>query len=170
MYTDNSKMSDKASFVIGKNIQDSIKLSGTVVIETINKDGKVIQRTVNKFNQVTLAGDAHVADQLSDQGEAAMGWMSVGTTSGGKSEASTTLVAEVDKNALDSGPTQGAGADDNKVTYVCTFTGNAVRLLEAAITNNVAANTGTMLCYTEFDHLMTNPDALVVTWTFNCGH
>lgn len=168
MYTEKSKMSDEASFVIGKNIQDGIKLSGKVVIQTINKDGKVIKETVNKFNQVTLAGDAHVADQLSDQGENAMTHMAVGTTSGGKTEASTTLEAEDSRDTFDSGPTQGAAANDHKVVYVCTFTGIAATLVEAAILNNAAG--GTMLCYTEFSHVMTAPDSLVITWTFSCGH
>ncbi len=169
MHTEKSKMSDHAVLEIGKGIKDNISLRGKVVIQTINEDGEVIQETINKVNQITLIGDAFVADQLSDQGEAAMGWMSVGTTSGGKSEASTTLEAENTKNALDS-TTQGAAADDNDVIYVGTFTGIAATLLEAGIFNVVTADTGVMLCYTEFSHVMTAPDTLVITWTLSIGH
>lgn len=160
---------DRAMFGIGKNIKEGSFVRGKVTIRTI-RDGKVIQETVVPFNQMLLVGDAHIADQLSDQGEAAMGWMSVGTTSGGKTEASTQLEAENTKNALSSGPTQGAGPDDHEIEYVGSFTGIAATLVEAAISNNAGANTGTYLCYTEFSHTVTAPDTLQITWTVSIGH
>ncbi len=67
-------------------------------------------------NLITELGDAHVADQMSDSGEAALGFMAVGTGSG-QTTASTGLAVSLDRNALTS-TTQGAGAADNDVVFV----------------------------------------------------
>lgn len=160
---------DYAVFDIKKGIKEDFFSRGKAVIRTINKDGEITQETIVE-NQVTLVGDAHVADQMSDGGEAAMSHMAWGTTSGGKTEASTTLEVETNRGAFDSGPTQGAGADDNDVVYVGSLTGVALTMVEAGIFNNAVADTGTMLCYTEFSHALTAPDTLQITWTASFGH
>lgn len=162
-------VSDKVQIGVIKGVQSKVKIIGRWRTEVFDKDGN-LKESDHGENQVTLVGDAHVADQLSDQGEAAMGWMSVGTTSGGKTEASTQLEAENTKNALTSGPTQGAGASDHEVEYVGTFTGIAATLVEWAVSNNAGADTGTYLMYAEGSHVMTNPDTLVITWTLSASH
>lgn len=120
-------------------------------------------------NTITVLGDAHVADQMSDQGNAAMGWMAVGTTSGGKTSASATLENELDRNALDS-TTQGAGAADNDVIYVASWAAGdgTGALVEAGIFNATPA--GVMLCYTEFAVVnKAAGDTLSITWTVTFG-
>ena len=169
MEKDNVGIGDEAVIKIKKGLQSGMKLVGYWKTTVFDKDGNIKEEDEG-YNQVTLAGDAHVADQLSDQGEAQMGWMSVGTTSGGKTEASVTLEAETNKNALSAGPTQGAGANDNDVTYQGQFTGIAATLVEWAISNNVGADTGTYLCYAEGSHVMTAPDTLQIDWTLSAGH
>lgn len=169
MITEPMGIGDKVKVGINKGVHSGVGLIGHWKTEVFDKHGN-LKESDEGYNQVTLVGDAHVADQLSDQGEAAMGWMSVGTTSGGKTEASTQLEAENTKNALTSGPTQGGGAADDEVEYVGTFTGIAATLVEWAISNNVAANTGTYLCYAEGSHVMTAPDTLVITWTLTVSH
>ena len=152
----------------GKNIHDSIGMKSQVYTVLFGPDGKIkdVREIKNTWTQV---GDAHVADQLSDQGNAAVGWMAVGTTSGGKSTASTTLEAEAARVALDS-TTQGAGAADNDVVYVGTF-GAGVgtgALVEAGLFNAGAA--GVMMCYTEWAVVNKGAsDTLVVTWTATFG-
>ncbi len=166
---DEAKIGDKAVIDIMKGIRDEVIGRGVAEILTIGPDGKVKQKTV-VHNQVLLVGDAHVADQMSDAGEAAMGWMAFGTTSGGKTEADTVLENETNRGALDSGPTQGIGANDNDVVYVGSLTGVALTMVEAGLFNNAVADTGTMLCYTEFSHVLTAPDTLQITWTVSFGH
>lgn len=162
-------LGDKVEIGVLKGVRSGMKIVGRWKTEVFDKDGN-LKESDHGMNQVTLAGDAHVADQLSDQGEAAMGWMSVGTTSGGKTEASTQLEAENTKNALTSGPTQGAGADDHEVEYVGTFTGIAATLVEWAVSNNTTADTGTYLMYAEGSHLMEVTSTLVITWTLSMSH
>ena len=163
-------MSIKTQVGFGKAVYEHLPIESDVYVVLFGPDGKIkeVREVPNTWTQV---GDAHVADQLSDQGNAAMGWMSIGTTSGGKSTASTILEAEALKVALDS-TTQGAGAADNDVIYVATFSGAAgpYASVEAGIFNNVAANTGVMLCYTEWSVVNIGvADTMVVTWTATMG-
>lgn len=158
---------DRVQIGVLKGVRSKCKLIGRWKTEVFDKDGN-LRESDHGENQVTLIGDAHVADQLSDQGDNPMSHMAVGTTSGGKTEASTTLEAEDTRNALTSGPTQGAGAADDEIEYVGTFTGIADTLVEWAIFN--AAGAGVMLVYAEGSHVVTAPDTLVITWTVTVSH
>jgi len=116
-------------------------------------------------NTVTALGDAHVADQMSDQGDVAMGWMAVGTGT----PTATALQTEVDRNALTS-KTQGTGGDDNDVIYVGTWAaGDATAALtEAGIFNANAA--GVMFVSASFAVINKGAsDTLVITWTVTFG-
>ena len=167
MTQDFSGVGDKVSCMIGKALKSGCSMKGHWKTTLFDKDGMVKERDEGD-NQVTLIGDAFVADQLSDQAEAQMGWMAVGTTSGGKTEASTTLEAENTRNALSSGPTQGAGAADDEVAFQGQFTGIDATLVEWGIFNAAAA--GVMLCYAEGSHVMTAPDTLQIDWTLTISH
>ena len=167
MERDFAGIGDEVKLKVKKGIHSGCKLVGHWKTTVFDKDGNIKEQDEG-YNQVTLVGDAHVADQLSDQGEAAMSHMAVGTTSGGKTEASTTLEAENTRNALSAGPTQGAGASDHQVTYQGQFTGIAATLVEWAIFNGGAG--GTMLCYAEGSHVMTAPDTLQIDWTLSVSH
>ncbi len=146
------------------------KMSGHIKIELTDKDGnsKVV---VDKKNTFTDVGDAHVADQLAEQDEAAMGWMAVGTSSAAFAVGSTALTKEIDRNALSgSYPEQGSAANDNDVKYKATWAaGDATgAITEAGIFNSSSA--GTMLAASTFSVINKGAsDTLTITWTVTCG-
>lgn len=111
-------------------------------------------------NTVPANGLAHIADQLSSSpGQAAMGWMAVGTGT----PAATLLGTEVDRNALTSRTDSGA-----VVTYVGNWAaGDATNAItEAGIFNVVTANTITMLASASFAVINKGAnDTLAITWT-----
>ena len=118
-------------------------------------------------------GDAHVADQLSDQAEAQMGWLSIGTSSTAKAAANTTLNSESDRNPLTAGyPEQQAGAADNDVKYKATWAAGdgTGALTEAGVFNSSITDAGTMLCATTFSVINKGAaDTLTIVWTVQCG-
>lgn len=119
-------------------------------------------------NTVTELMDVQVADQMSDQGQAAIGYMNVGTGSG-QGSADVGLDAELDRNALDS-TTQGAGAADNDVVYVCTWAAGdgTGAITEAGVMQ--ADNNTTMMLYADFSVVNKGAaDSLVITWTATFG-
>jgi len=119
-------------------------------------------------NTITELMDAHVADQLSDQGEAAIGFMNVGTGSG-QVAADTGLDTELDRNALTS-TTQGAAGADNDVVYVGDWAAGdgTGAITEAGIMR--ADNNTTMMAYADFAAVNKGAaDVLEITWTITFG-
>jgi hypothetical protein len=115
-------------------------------------------------NLVVTAGKNHIADQMSDQGDAAMSHMAVGTGTTAAALGDTALETELDRNALTS-TTQGAGGDANKVTYVGDWPpGDGTgAITEAGIFNS--ASSGTMLCRRVFAVKNKGAtDSLTITW------
>ncbi len=167
MEKDGVGIGDEVAIKVIKGIQSGCKLVGHWKTTVFDKDGN-IKETDEGWNQVTLIGDAFVADQLSDQSENQMSHMAVGTTSGGKTEASIALEVENTRNALSAGPTQSGGASDHQVTFQGQFTGIAATLVEWAVFN--AAGAGVMFFYAEGSHVMTAPDTLQIDWTFSVSH
>lgn len=115
-------------------------------------------------NLVVTTGKNHIADQLSDKGEAPMSHMAIGTNTTAAAATDTALGTELDRNALTS-KTQGTGADANKVTYVCTWAAGdgTGAITEAGIFNSASA--GQMLCRSVFP--VKNKEAgesMVLTW------
>jgi hypothetical protein len=142
-----------------------IKIKGELDIVLADSLTKTVKIRRHMHNLITLSGHAHVADQMSDGSEAQMGYMAVGIGSG-QSQSSNALANELDRNALQSGPTQLSPPDDAKVQYVGFWdAGDATgAITEAGIFN--AASNGTMLCYQSFPVINkgTN-DQLTITWT-----
>ena len=93
-----------------KGIKDKVQFKAKVKARLIHPDGK--EETFEFTNTLTQLGEALIADALSDRGITLMSHMAVGTATGGKSTASTTLQTELARVALDS-TTQGTGGDDN---------------------------------------------------------
>ena len=121
------------------------------------------------FERKTLeVGDAFLAELLSGGAPTLMSHTAIGTGSGGTA-ASTTLVSEISRVALDS-TTQGIRADDNDVIYVTTFpAGTGTGAITEAGTFN-AASSGTMLCYADFAVISkASGDTLIITWTITMG-
>lgn len=163
-------MSHKITQDFSLGLPDFGKLKGMLRLTLFDEFGHIKDyREVP--NTITVAGDKITADAMSDRGETLPSHIGVGTTSGGKTTASNALEAQVGANrtALDS-TTQGAGADDNDVIWVCTF-GAGVgtgALVEAGIFNHITA--GDMYAYQEFAVInKAAGDSLVVTWTCTYG-
>jgi hypothetical protein len=115
-------------------------------------------------NLVVTTGKNHIADQLSDRGEAQMSHMAIGTGTTTPVATDTALQTELDRNALDS-RTQGSGADANKVTYVCTWAAGdgTGAITEAGIFNSASA--GQMLCRSVFAvKNKESGESMVMTW------
>ena len=145
-------------------IKEGCSIKDNVELKLFDKYGN-LKDTRTIHNTITALGDAHVADQMSDQGDTAMSHMAVGTGSPG----ATALGTELDRNALDS-TTQGTGGDDNDVIYVCTWAAGdgTGALTEAGIFNDPSA--GTMLCSASFSAINKGAsDSLVITWTLTFG-
>ena len=148
-------------------------MKGHIKIELFDKDGN-LKQIIEKDNTFMAVGDAHVADALAlTQGEAAMGFMSVGTGSTAFTTASTTLNSEIDRNSLDASyPDQTIGADDNDIVYKANWAaGDATdALTEAGIFNSSVADQGTMLAAATFSVINKGAsDTLTITWTVTVG-
>ncbi len=144
--------------------KDKVGIKGKLHIELFDAEGKLKdERFIG--NAVTALGDAHVAECLADNSATYMGWMAVGTGTGG----TTTLNSESDRNALTS-TTQGSGGSDNDVVYVGDWAaGDATAALtEAGILN--AASNGVLFVYATFSVINKGAsDTLKITWTVTCG-
>jgi len=150
-----------------KALKTRFPIKGHFHAELFGPDGK-LKEIRDLENIVTELMDAHVADQLSDSGEAAIGYMAVGTGSG-QTSASTGLAVNLDRNALTS-TTQGAGAADNDVIYVGTWiAGDGTgAITEAGVF--LADNNTTMMLYDDFAVINKGAlDTLVITWTATFG-
>jgi len=149
-------------------MREKIFIKSNVIVELFDKQRKLKDRRIVS-NVITEVGDAHVADQMSDRTEASMAFMAVGTSTTAASAGNTALGNEIDRNALTS-RTQGTGADDNDVIYVCDFgAGEAVgAITEAGIFNQSVG--GQMLCRTTFAAINKGTDdKLKITWTITFG-
>lgn len=145
-------------------LRTRMSIKGKMRLRLRGPDGRVkLQRWIP--NTVTALGDAHVADQMSDQGNAAMSHMAVGTGT----PTGTALQTEIDRNALDS-TTQGTSGDDNDVIYVCTWAAGdgTGAITEAGIFNDASA--GTMFVSSSFSAINKGAgDSLEITWTVTFG-
>ncbi len=162
---ESSPISDYPKFGIGKVIYDHLPIRGKAIVEVHDKNGKLKDRRVIS-NTITTEGDKIVADQMSDQGEAALSHMAFGTGSG-QTSASNALAVETDRTAITSN-TQGAGANDNDIIIIDSLTGVTRAVTEAGIFNATPA--GDMFCYTDFAVVnIDTDDTLTITWTITFG-
>jgi len=140
---------------ISTGFSDSIKVSGTWQIKCFEQ-GK-LKWVDSGHNLVVDDGLDHIADQLSDQGETAMGWMAGGSDNTAPAAGQSALLSELGRVALDS-KTQTAG---NTVVYVATFgAGTATGTWEEVGIFN-AAGAGVML-----DRLLTGTKVKAAAETF----
>jgi len=146
-------------------LQERMLIKGKFRAQLFDKDGRLKDERLIE-NTVTALGDAHVADKMSDAGDAAMGWMAVGTGT----PSATALGVESDRNALTS-TTQGTAGDDNDVIYVGTWgAGDATAALTEAGIFNLATLGGTMFVSATFAAINKGAsDTLVITWTVTFG-
>ncbi|MHB1350123.1 MAG: hypothetical protein ACYCYR_09645 [Desulfobulbaceae bacterium] len=142
---------------------NSLKITGRVHIVLRGPDGMPKCDEWHN-NLVVTTGKNHIADQLADQGEAAMSHMAIGTGTTAAAAGDTALQTELDRNALTS-VAQGSGAEANKVTYTADWAAGdgTGAITEAGIFNSAAA--GVMLCRTVFPVKTKGAaDSLTMTW------
>lgn len=141
----------------------TIEITGEVHVVLKGPDGRIKDEETVR-NLVVTTGRQHVADQLSDVGEAAMSHMAIGTGTTAADTLNTALESELDRNTL-TGKTQGTGSDAHKVTYVGDWAAGdgTGAITEAGVFNSASA--GTMLCRSVF--AVKNKaagDTLSLTW------
>jgi hypothetical protein len=150
-----------------KRLQDEIQIgTANVLVEVFDEYGRLKDKR-EVHNLVVTAGKNHIADQLSSSpGQAAMGWMAIGSGSTAAAAGDTALVTELDRNAL----TSRTDAT-NVVTYVGDWAagdGTSADIEEAGIFN--ASSGGTMLARAVFTQINKGAsDTLKITWTVTVG-
>lgn len=148
--------------------KDRSSIKGCMRLELRGPDGEL--KDVREYdNTITVLHDATVADRMAGGTNALIDYTGIGTTSGGKSTASTQLEAQTARVQNDSN-TQGAGADDNDVVHVATFAAGVGTgaIVEAGLFATLA--TATLHAYQEFAAVNKGAaDTLTVTWTVTYG-
>lgn len=121
------------------SLRDGISPFGRVHFLITRADGTIKENCWHP-NLVVTTGKNHIADQLSDKGEAAMSHMAIGTGTTAAVATDAALGTEIDRNALTS-KTQGTGSDANKVTYVASWAAGdgTGAITEAGIFNSASA-------------------------------
>lgn len=156
-------IADRLAVAEAKRIDGNVRATGRVHICLRGSDGRIKdEETVD--NLVVTTGRQHIADQMADQGAAAMSHMAIGTGTTAADATDTALETELDRNTLSS-KTQGIGTDANKVTYVADWAAGdgTGAITEAGIFNSASA--GDMLCRSVF--AVKNKaagDTLTLTW------
>ena len=156
-------VTDRLAAGQGAGIPAGIKVTGEVHICLKDRFGIIKDEEVVR-NLVVTVGRQHIADQMADQGAAAMSHMSIGTGTTAADATDTALETEIDRNTLSS-KTQGTGSDAHKVTYVGDWAAGdgTGAITEAGIFNSASA--GDMLCRSVF--AVKNKaagDTLTLTW------
>lgn len=142
-------------------ITESVKLRGNLDIVVYDEQKQVKDHRKVK-NLVVASGKNYISSRMESNAAVIMSHMSVGSGNVSPTTSDTTLSGEIDRIVLDS-----TTRTNNTLTYVCTFpAGNATgTLAEAGIFNNPVANTGTMLCRTNFNEVNKGAgDVVVITW------
>ena len=135
-------------------INDNLVLTGAL---TISLNGVVVQET---NNLVVTAGKNWVADRMNNA-NTVMTHMALGTGTTAAAVGNTTLVTELDRNALTS-----TTVSTNTIAYACTWAAGdgTGAITEAAVLD--AASSGDMLSRTVFSVVNKGAsDSITITWT-----
>ena len=142
-------------------ITESVTLRGNLEIDVYDSSFNLKEKRKIK-NLVVAVGKNHIASRLTSNSSPVMSHMAVGTANVTTSTGQTLLLGENGRVSLSS-----ASATNNTLTYIATF-GAGVgtgALHEAAIFNDATANTGTMLCRTNFSTVNKGAsDIIIITW------
>ena len=155
--------SDQLDAIVNAAVLGGVQVTGEVQIVLRGPDGRIKAEEITS-NLVVTTGRQHIADQMADQGAAAMSHMAIGTGTTAADASDTALETELDRNALTS-KTQGTGSDAHKVTYVGDWAAGdgTGAITEAAIFNSASA--GDMLCRSVFSVKNKGAgDTLTLTW------
>lgn len=150
-------------------LKDRGPIKGHLHLVLSDKNGKIKDER-HFFNTITVRHDAVVADRMAGGAAALIDYMGVGTTSGGKTTASTALEAQIARVQNDSN-TNSPGVDDNDVVHIATFpagTGTGA-LIEAGLFTDAGAG-ATLMAYQDFSVVNKGAgDTLTATWTVTYG-
>ena len=150
-----------------------IPIKGKINYTLCDKDGN-IKDSGSYENTVTELLDAHVADQMSDSGDATIGFMATGSGTG-QTSASSDLSNYITASMIalsGTSPLQGAGGADNDVVY-SAFWGAGVgtgSVREAGIFQASGTSRTTLMFYN--DSITVNKgasDTLKIDWTATFG-
>tara|TARA_R110002012_G_scaffold61852_1_gene162274 strand:- start:689 stop:1114 length:426 start_codon:yes stop_codon:yes gene_type:complete len=136
-------------------INDNLTLTGAVSIAVNDEVVKEIP------NLVVTAGKSFVSSRMKDTTKAAMSHMAIGTGTTAAAAGNTTLVTELDRNALTS-----TTVTNNAIAYVATYAAGdgTGAITEAGLFN--ASSGGDMLCRTVFSVVNKgSADSMTITWT-----
>lgn len=137
-------------------IKDAVALTGALTIAVNNE---VVQETKNL---VVTAGKNWVADRMKGVNDP-IGWMAIGTGTTAADAGDTTLVTELDRNAL---ATSGGTVSGNTITFETTWAAGdgTGAVTEAGLFD--AASGGDMLARTVFSVVNKAAlDSMTITWT-----
>lgn len=142
-------------------ITDGLKVRGNLDIVVYDENSNIKDsRKVN--NLVVAVGKSFIASRMEANSTLVMSHMAVGSGNVAPTTSDTTLDTEIDRVVLDS-----TSRTSNVLTYTCTFpAGNATgTLAEAGIFNDPTADTGDLLCRTNFNEINKGAgDVVVITW------
>ncbi len=144
-------------------LNDSIKVTGDLILVLSDEFGKVIKEQV-EHNLIVTAGKDWITSRLKDSSiPPEMSVMAVGTSSVAPGLANTALISEIGRVSL---TTSGGIVTSNTVTYAATFPAGTATgaITEAGILNSA----NTMLCRTAFGAVNKSQfDSLVITWVIS---
>lgn len=154
------KVQDAVSAGVEINQKDQVKMSKFHWEAIMTRGDGRIERQEG-WNQVQTLMLQHIADQMSDQGEAAMSHMAVGSGSG-QAVGDTTLATELARVALTGTPSHAGAVISYQGVYPAgTGTGT---ITEAGVFNDPAA--GTMGLYSDSILFAKGAaDSLTLNWT-----
>jgi len=152
-------------------IKEKLGIKGKVEYELRDVDGNMKDFGIIP-NTITNLMDAHVADQLSDQGDAAIGFMALGSGVG-QTESSTDLSNYLANSMIAlSGTLQGTGGADNDVVYSAYWGAGAVTdtISEAGIFQASGTTRDTLMTYNSGLSITKGAsDTLKIDWTVTFG-
>ena len=155
-----------------KEIKDNQKIKGKLHIVLRGENGNIKQEQFID-NTITNLFDAHVADRMSESGDTAIGFMSIGSGTG-QTSASTDLSNHISTLALSgTSPIQGTGGADNDAVYSgfwAAGVGTNSSIAEAGIFQASGTTRTTLMTYN--DGLSINKgasDTLKIDWTLTFG-
>ncbi len=142
-------------------ITESVKIRGNLDIVVYDEQKQVKDHRKVK-NLVVASGKTYIASRMESNAAVIMSHMAVGNGNVTPTTSDTVLLGEIDRVVLDS-----TTRTNNTLTYVTTFPAGIATgtLAEAGIFNDSTANTGTMLCRTNFNEVnKAAGDVVVITW------
>jgi len=152
-------------------MEENFGIKGKIEYTLYDQEGEV-KDTGLIANTITQGMDAHVADQMSDQGDAAIGFIALGTGTG-QTAASTDLATyEAGTLIALSGIQQGTAAADNDVVYSGYWEAGVgtASITEAGIFLGSAAARSDMMTYNDALSVTKGAsDTLKIDWTVTFG-